>query len=145
MNLVDAYQMPGAHRLLYKILSERTPEQSISHKGMPPYEDHIDFVNMRPYPHWYILQVDGPGLTSGGITRRAISNVGSVYLTKRREIGVAILKTHRGRGYGKQAVQELMRLHPGPCLANINPHNIQSARLFHSLGFNLLQVTYAST
>ena len=121
---------PGMYALPYRLLLEREPEQNISHKEMPTWEAHCSFVRSRPYLAWYWFEsADG-------------QPAGCVYLSKQREIGVGVLKAHRGQGLAKEAITELMRLHPGRFLANINPHNSQSARLFHSMGFKLLQVTY---
>jgi RimJ/RimL family protein N-acetyltransferase len=116
---------------LYALLAERTPEQSISHKAMPTMEEHIAFVDSVPYEAWYIVLDD------------LEDAVGACYLSKQREIGVSIFKAWRGMGYGKWAVQELMRLHPGKFLANVAPTNPVSAHMFARLGFNLIQHTYA--
>ena len=115
--------------LLYRLLSERTPEQSISHKDMPTFRDHCAFVRSKPYPYWYVI--------------RDYSHVGAVYLSKAREIGIGILREHQRKGYGRAAVLKLMDLYPGPFLANINPSNDASIAFWKSLGFTLKQVTYA--
>lgn len=115
---------------LYQLLSERTPEQSISHKSMPTFEQHLKFVRSRPYKHWYMIY-DGEDV------------VGATYLTKQMEIGIAVFKSCRRQGHARAAIHMLMGKHPGPYLANINPKNEASIALFDSLGFNLLQVTYA--
>lgn len=117
--------------LLFNLLKEREPHQNISHKRMPTWEEHCAFVHSRPYEHWYMFT------SAGGFL------AGAVYLSKQREIGVGVLKAHRGQGLGRAAVVELMRLHPGRFLANINPANEASAKLFKSLGFNIIQHTYA--
>ena len=115
--------------LLYSLLSERTPEQSISHKEMPTYEQHLAFVDSKPYGAWYVVVA-------------GMEEVGATYLTRQNEIGIAIFKAHRGNGYAKEAIQELMKLHDGPFLANINPRNGASIGLFRNLDFNLIQETY---
>jgi RimJ/RimL family protein N-acetyltransferase len=117
-------------RLLYVLLGEREPEQSISHKEMPEWDEHVAFVQSRPYKAWYVVTDDGVP-------------VGATYLSKQNEIGIAIFKAHRGKGYAKEAIQELMKHHDGPFLANINPNNWVSRCLFESLGFKFIQVTYS--
>jgi RimJ/RimL family protein N-acetyltransferase len=89
---------------------------------MPTIEQHFNFVSYRPYAAWYLAVVEG-------------IMVGATYLTHQREIGVGILKSRCGNGYAKSAITELMRLHPGRFLANINPANEASIALFKSLGF----------
>lgn len=115
---------------LYKLLQERTPEQSISHKRMPTYEEHCEFVKRHPYDAWYLIE-DG------------IHTVGSIYLSRRGEIGIAIFNVHKRKGYGRRALHEVMQWHSGrQILANINPKNEGSIRFFESMGFKPLQVTY---
>jgi RimJ/RimL family protein N-acetyltransferase len=115
---------------LYRLLTERTPEQSISHKTMPSWGDHVAFVKSKPYKAWYLV-------THNNVV------VGAIYLTKQSEIGIAISENERGNGYAKEAIQELMKLHDGPFLANINPNNWASRCLFDRLGFKFIQVTYS--
>jgi RimJ/RimL family protein N-acetyltransferase len=138
LKLVSVYDT-AHYDLLYMLLGERTPEQSISHKAMPTFEGHRAFVDSRPYLAWYFVM--DRVRRSGDSHFQSV--FGACYLSLQREIGVSIFKSYRGKGRGKWAVQELMRLHPGRFLANINPANTASARLFTSLGFNLVQHTYA--
>lgn len=115
-------------RVLYDLLAERTPEQSISHKTMPTQQEHRAFVGGSPYLRWYLIEVEQP--------------IGAIYLTRQREIGLSIFRAHQRKGYGRAAVLELMRMHPGKFLANVNPANEASRKLWESLGGRLLQVTY---
>lgn len=131
MKLLNVYDCPAYSAvLLWQLLSEREPDQNISHKKMPTIGEHLAFIESIPYAHWYVVSADG-------------NAVGAAYLSKQQEIGVAILKAYRGKGYGKQAVKSLMEAHPGKFLANINPRNSASARMFHQLGFVHIQNTYA--
>ena len=131
MRLIDLYADYTYWWVPLVLLSEREPHQNISHQRMPTPAEHNDFVQSRPYEAWYRFNgTDG-------------MPAGCVYLSKQREIGVGVLMGHRGHGFGRAAVQELMRLHPGRFLANIAPGNEPSAQLFKSLGFNLIQHTYA--
>lgn len=115
--------------VLWKLLQERTPEQSISHKRMPSYDEHRQFVAATPYQAWYIIEVDD-------------KPIGSVYLTKAREIGVFIFKEFHGKGYGKEAVNLLMNKWPGYFMANINPANKASIALFAKFNAKHIQNTY---
>ncbi len=131
MKLVDVYSLDSTH-ILYELLTERTQDQSISHKEIPSMEDHRKFIQSRPYRYWYLIY-DESGC------------VGAVYLSKLNEIGIGIFIDCRGNGYAKEAVKKLMELHPGKFLANINPRNKASIKLFEKLGFKKLQVTYAKS
>lgn len=129
MKLYDMYDRSetwdggGAVALAYKLLSEREPHESISHRAMPSWERHRWFVTMRPYPVWYWF--------------RSLSGApaGCIYLTNQREIGVGVLKEFRGHGLAGAAIESLQVRHPGRFLANINPANEASIALFRKLGF----------
>jgi len=120
-------------RFLYQLLSERTQQQSISHRKMQSYLEHCLFVASEPYKAWYII-------------KSPVSHdfVGSIYLTKQNEIGIFISQEKRGLGLAKAAIEKLMRLYDGPFLANINPQNQASIDFFEKMGFKQLQVTYVS-
>lgn len=127
MKLIDVYDDERAGDILWRLLSERTPEQSISHRAMPSPAQHRAFIASRPYLAWYLVEDQG-------------QIRGACYLSQQREIGVFIFKGMRG--YGRRAVRLLMETHPGRFLANVNPENIASARLFESVGFRHVQDTY---
>lgn len=130
MTLVDVYESPKLWSIPYLLLEEREPHQNISHRAMPTYAEHCAFMLSQPYLAWYLIQ------------DRRRNNTGCVYLSKQREIGVGVLKEYRGQGLGKEAIAELMRLHPGKFYANVAPGNHTSHLLFESIGFTPLQVTY---
>jgi RimJ/RimL family protein N-acetyltransferase len=132
MKLVDVNAEPLAKSILYELLAQREPDQSISHGVMPSFEEHCAFCDSRPHEAWYLIQVDP-------------HYVGSVYLTKKREIGIFIFEGHKGNGFGEAAVRMLMEKHPGECLANVNPANEASSGLFQKLGGRLIQHTYRLT
>jgi RimJ/RimL family protein N-acetyltransferase len=130
VKLHDLYSHKELWHIPFNLLRERESYQSISHKSMPTWDEHCAYVQSRPHPHWYFFHATG-GYPAG-----------CVYLSAMREVGVGVLRLHRGQGLGEAAVVELMRLHPGRFLANLNPANEPSARLFRNLGFNLIQHTY---
>lgn len=129
MNLVAVAREPRAAQILYDLLRERTPEQSISHRKMPTYEEHLKFVESRPYLCWFLIEVNR-------------EFVGSVYLTKQREIGIFIFRAHQGKGYAQRAVQHMRKTYPGRMLANVNPANVASQKLFERLGSKVIQWTF---
>jgi RimJ/RimL family protein N-acetyltransferase len=139
VRLISVYDSKGAEDVLWQLLEERTPEVNISHRRMPTREEHRAFIASRPYAAWYLVEVtqlvDDVALVH--------DFAGAVYLSRQREIGVGILKRFRGAGIGKAAVQLLMKQHPGErFLANINPANFASRKLFRGLGFHQIQETY---
>ena len=133
IKLIDIYGLPDrevAYRVLFDLLSERTVDQSISHKGMPSLEQHRAFVDSKPYLAWCLLETPQDGI------------VGSVYLSQQREIGLFVFNRYWNRGFGADVVRQLRERYPGRLLANINPKNERSIRFFNKLGFKHIQNTY---
>jgi RimJ/RimL family protein N-acetyltransferase len=131
VELVSVYRLPkSAPELLYRLLEQREPHVSISHRGMPTWKHHIRFVASRPYSAWYLI-------------RWRQDYVGAIYLTALGEIGVGVLAQWRGQGVARAAVRTLMRKHRrNRFLANINPDNEEWAGMFRLLNFRLIQHTY---
>lgn len=122
---------------LYDLMSERTPDVNISHRAMPTFDQHRAFVASQPYREWFLIMV-GDDFCNGSRT------VGAIYLSKQNEIGIFIKKFDQSLGLGKMAVNKLMEMHPKEqLLANINPRNARSIRMFEEMGFELLQITYS--
>jgi len=128
MKLVPVGRDKKSPEILYELLAERGPDESISHKEMPTWAEHLKFVRSNPYQCWYLIVVKN-------------IPVGACYISKQREIGISIFKCFRRQGYAKQAIQMLIDKWPGRFYANINPENGKSFDLFASLGFTTLQHT----
>ena len=64
---------------LYELLKQRDPRANISHKKMPSFKQHENFIRSKPYSKWYIIQ-------------SSKNDVGSIYLSKNNEIGISLLK-----------------------------------------------------
>jgi len=117
-------------RFLYELLKEREPSTNISHRKMPTYNEHVNFVLSKPYSKWYIIYHEK-------------NKVGSIYLSKQNEVGIFIKKTFFMKGIGTDALRLLMELNPRErFLANINPKNKKSTEFFKKNGFKILQHTY---
>ena len=43
------------HRFLYELLKEREPSTNISHRKLPTFSEHLNFVLSKPYSKWYII------------------------------------------------------------------------------------------
>jgi RimJ/RimL family protein N-acetyltransferase len=131
LTLVSVYRLPKlAPRLLYRLLEEREPRVNISHRAMPSWTQHCRFIARRPYSAWYLI-------------KSRSDYVGAIYLSAMNEIGVTILARWRGFGFGPRAIRLLMRKHPRKrYLANINPRNVKSIRIFRRMGFRIIQQTY---
>jgi RimJ/RimL family protein N-acetyltransferase len=123
MRLVDVYSVTDAADTLWGLLAEREPHQSISHRRMPTLQQHLEFIERRPYAYWYVIDAGAPDY------------VGAVYLTHQREIGVGILRAYQRQRFARSAVRMLIERHPGRFLWNVNPANAASVALCQSLGF----------
>ena len=133
----EVTSQPRDVRELYDLLAERTSVENISHTKMPTFEEHQRFVWNKPYLRWYFITTDMDG------------RVGTCYITrednfKQHYIGIAIYKRSRQHGYGEAAVKLLLKeckeLNINP-VANINPANLKSIKLFKKLGFKELQIS----
>jgi len=131
LQLVSVYRTPKtAPRILYDLLREREPHINISHHRMPTWKQHVEFITRRPYAAWYLIKAH-------------CHYVGAIYLTEMNEIGIGILARWRGSGLGPRAIRLLMRKHGRRrYLANINPYNETSIRMFRRIGFCIIQQTY---
>ncbi len=123
---------------LWTLLEDRPAENNISHKRMPSWQEHLAFVENHPYEAWYLIH-NGNCL------------IGAIYLSKPgspsvpgNEIGIDLFREFQGKGYGTEAVKLLMEKHgPRRYCANVSPTNEASQAMFKSLGFKLVQYTYA--
>lgn len=128
-------------RILYEFLRERLrePDTNISHHVLPAYRQHSKFVRSIPYRIWYFIKVDG--LVAG-----------TCHLTPINEIGIFLSADYRRKGIGKQALRMMISRHKplpaipshrvGKFIANINPKNEPSIRLFTGLEFKHIINTY---
>jgi RimJ/RimL family protein N-acetyltransferase len=125
--------------MLYTLLDERPMNANISHSKTPSWDEHVVFCESQPYWKWYIIKA--------GETR-----VGACYITHNNEIGIAILDEYKRHGLAVKALKRLMGTHtplpevksvrPANFIANINPNNEASKKLFKGLGFTKIQETY---
>lgn len=115
---------------LYKLLLERSPKVNISHKTMPSYKKHVNFVKSEPYSKWYIVLNNN-------------KKIGSVYLTNINEIGISLEKEFDKNQIKNEVLKLLMIENPRKrYLVNISPKNTKSINFFKKKGFNFVQYTY---
>lgn len=140
LRLVEVDGNPDAAEILYQLLSERPKSAWISHKALPTREEHEVFVADHPFFRWYLI--DNCGVY-----------VGSIEVTDRNEIGVAILDRYKRKGFAYQALNLFMKTHlPLPAipavrnsrwLVNIAAENEVGKDFFSRMGFEPLQETWA--
>ena len=115
---------------LYKLLKNKDPSTNISHKKMPSYDEHIEFVMSKPYTNWYIIEYDK-------------KNVGSIYLSKQDEIGISIGNDYEYDKIVRPALKLLVKLNPRKrYLVNVSPDDMRSQEFLLKNGFTGLEYVY---
>ena len=115
---------------LFDLLKQREGIVNISHKSLPDWEEHLQYVKKHDYQSWDIIWVEN-------------TRIGNIYLTKNNEIGIFIDKKLQFHGYGSKALEEFMKKNGKKrYLANINPTNYKSIQFFGKNGFTHIQNTY---
>jgi RimJ/RimL family protein N-acetyltransferase len=118
--------------VLYQLLAQRKDYMNISHEEMPTWEKHVKYVRSQPHKDWFMIYVDWEK-----------APVGSIYLSKKDEVGIFILEGYQGRHIGETAIRTLLELYPLTTIwANIAPNNVHSEKFFRKLGFKEIQHVY---
>lgn len=125
-------------KFLYDLLKERPSYANISHKKMPTYKEHCDFVKSKPYKNWFLV-LNYEFNTESNI----YFVIATVYISKNNEIGIAVKKEYQRKGYATNILEKLINENKDVKLfANIAPGNVASQHLFERLGFKHIQNTY---
>ena len=112
---------------LYELLKNKDPNANISHKKMPSYDEHVEFVMSKPYTNWYIIEYDK-------------KNVGTIYLSKQDEIGISINNDYEYDQIVKPALELLMKLNQRKrYLANTSSKDVRSQEFLLKNGFTSLE------
>ena len=115
---------------LYELLKNKDPNANISHKKMPSYDEHVEFVMSKPYTNWYIIEYDK-------------KNIGSIYLSKQDEIGISINNDYEYDQIVKPALKLLMKLNQRKrYLANTSPKDVSAQEFLLKNGFTGLEYVY---
>lgn len=118
------------YEFLFNLLKNRKSNVSISHRKMPTYREHIEFIESKPYHQWYIVFFDK-------------ERIGSAYLSKNDEIGISLVENVQGKNLGSKVLEMIIKRNPRKrYLANINPKNLYSKKFFEKNGFDLIQHTF---
>ena len=114
---------------LYEI-KNKDSNANISHKKMPSYDEHVEFVMSKPYTNWYIIEYDK-------------KNVGTIYLSKQDEIGISINNDYEYDQIVKPTLKLLMKLNQRKrYLANTNPKDVRAQEFLLKNGFTSLENVY---
>ena len=117
-------------RFLFNLLKERDKKTNISHKSMPTFSQHENFVLSKPYKVWYTIKWKN-------------KKVGSIYLSKQDEIGIHMNKNSAEMEIMMLAIEILTKKNPRKrYLVNVNPKNTKLMQLMKKCGFKLIQHTF---
>ena len=120
---------------LYELLKAR--EYSISHKEIPSFEEHYNFVQNHPYYKWFIIENNS-------------NLIGSLYIHKDNSIGLDILNEFEILIPNVLSFLE-KRYEPLPYIKslrsknfflNISPKNKRMHDLLKSLGYEISQISF---
>lgn len=126
----DQSKLQAQALFLYDLLKERDPVANISHRDLPPFYKHLEFINSKPYAIWNLIEMGG-------------KPIGSIYLTRADEIGLFLSNGLQGLGYGKAALKLFMGRNPRKAYyANVAPGNDISNAFFDRMGFKMISHTY---
>ena len=115
---------------LYDLLKNKDSNANISHKKMPSYDEHVEFVMSKPYTNWYIIEYDK-------------KNVGAIYLSKQDEIGISVNNDYEYDQIAKPALKLLMKLNQRKrYLANTSTKDVRSQEFLLKNGFTGLEYVY---
>ena len=122
-------------KVLYSLLKERI--HNISHKELPPYEKHINFVNSKPYLHWYIFSID-------------TSVIGSFYIKDDNSIGIniknpSILIVKEVVSFINKNFQpkdEILSIRPNYFFINTAVTNDKMKKILKELGILPIQISF---
>lgn len=117
-------------RFLYELLKERKPSTNISHRKMPTFNEHLNFVLSKPYSKWYIIFNKN-------------KKIGSIYISKQDEIGLHIKNLKWQKQIAEITIKLLKQKNPRDrYLVNINPKNKKMLNFYENNGFKLIQHTF---
>lgn len=125
MKLTTKQVTENDYKFLYFLLKQRDKYENVSHKKLPSYEKHCEFLNKLPYKEHHIIYC---GLTP----------IGSIYLTYLDEVGIHFIKKYRKEGT-EIILEEFL---PKIRFANISSENKELREILEKKGFKLIQYTY---
>lgn len=124
-------------RILYKLLESR--KHYISHREMPSYGEHAEFVRARPYRAWYIIFHE-------------VKPIGSVYLTEDNLVGLNIEEEQINASLPSVMRFIEKKYKPNPGLKslrcdrfsiNVSPSNQTLIKAIEEYGAVAVQITFA--
>jgi len=122
-------------KILFELLKKR--KTNISHKSLPAYTEHRDFVINHPYRVWYLIKAGNEFL-------------GNAYILKNNCVGITVIKN--SKVITPLVIEKLLKKHK-PLKAiksvraaefdfNASPKNEEYIAILKKMGARLAQVTF---
>jgi hypothetical protein len=135
IHLVPIKKSEADAKILFEILKKR--KTNISHKSLPAYSEHKDFVINHPYRVWYLIKAGN-------------EFVGSAYILKNNCVGITVIKN--SKAITPLVIEKLLKKHK-PLKAmksvraagfdfNASPKNEEYIEILKKMGARLAQVTF---
>jgi len=137
IKLIDIKKWPDRHKLRWQLLQYRPEERCISHREMPEWEDHCEFVDNHPYAAWYVVTADRKPVGTIYITKPGSSSLAG------NEIGLDLFPRFMDTDIICRVIDQLMSQHPhNRYLWNTAVMDEELQGIIEKLGFTKLQLTY---
>ena len=120
---------------LYYLLKKR--KFGVSHKLLPSYEEHEEFVIKNPYKYWFLILYNQSKIGSFYIMSN--NSVGINLTTHSEEILIKTIDFIKKNFSPEKAIPSLI---PNYFYINISNQNIPIKKIFNSLEIPLIQITY---
>jgi hypothetical protein len=118
------------HLFLYDLLKNRKVIENISHKKMPTYKQHVQFINTKPYSKWYIIFCQK-------------EKIGTAYLSRLNEIGIHLINSVIEKKLNKEIISKMMEKNDKDrYLINVGIKNKKLSKLVEFYGFSKIQTTF---
>jgi len=112
-------------KFLYEMLKERDSIINVTHKKLPSFAQHLQYIKSQPYDAWYIILVES-------------KKVGHIEIFSDDRIGWFLKKEFKGFGFVIPAFEELKKLHKREkYIGKVNPKNFEAQNLLIKLKFIL--------
>lgn len=108
---------------LYELLEKRPTQYNITHKWIPLYEQHVDFLESQPYSEHYIVEEDG-------------KRIGQLYIRDNQFVGIHTLDNDE-----EKVLQMLDK--DKDYQFEVSPRNKHFQAILKRNGYRLLHETYA--
>ena len=132
---IDMALNSSKEKFLYELLSERN--LSISHKKLPSYEEHLNFIKNNPYYKWVIVKQNK-------------ILIGSIYINKNNSVSIKLKNKYSHQlehvlnkfedTFSPQS--EIKSYRKEQFFFNVNPNDQLMIKVLESKNYKISQISY---